>query len=99
MMQATDLQSSNQLPPVAKQALERHRLQDRPPAMDWQTVVSRRAKKDAPDKGGWNIFSPPPSRSMPTIRQQLLHQRRLRQGVVRLAVRPGDGEVAGELRA
>ena len=24
--------------------------------MDWQTVVSRRAKKDAPDKGGWNIF-------------------------------------------
>ena len=25
-------------------------------AMDWQTLVGRRAKKDAPDKGGWNIF-------------------------------------------
>ena len=24
--------------------------------MDWQTVVARRAKKEAPDKGGWNIF-------------------------------------------
>jgi peptide/nickel transport system substrate-binding protein len=24
--------------------------------MDWQSVVSRRAKKDAPDKGGWSIF-------------------------------------------
>ena len=23
---------------------------------DWQTVVSRRARKEAPDKGGWNIF-------------------------------------------
>ena len=25
-------------------------------SMDWQTVVSRRARKEAPDKGGWNIF-------------------------------------------
>jgi peptide/nickel transport system substrate-binding protein len=25
-------------------------------SMDWGSVVSRRAKKDAPDKGGWNIF-------------------------------------------
>jgi peptide/nickel transport system substrate-binding protein len=24
--------------------------------MDWQTLVGRRAKKDAPDKGGWNAF-------------------------------------------
>ncbi len=24
--------------------------------MDWQTLVSRRAKKDAPSAGGWNIF-------------------------------------------
>jgi hypothetical protein len=23
---------------------------------DWQTVVARRARKEAPDKGGWNIF-------------------------------------------
>ncbi|MBS0240714.1 MAG: ABC transporter substrate-binding protein [Proteobacteria bacterium] len=25
-------------------------------SMDWGTTVSRRAKKDPPDKGGWNIF-------------------------------------------
>ena len=25
-------------------------------AMDWSTLVSRRAKKDAPSAGGWNIF-------------------------------------------
>jgi peptide/nickel transport system substrate-binding protein len=25
-------------------------------AMDWQTLVSRRTKKDPPDKGGWNAF-------------------------------------------
>ena len=56
MMQATDLQSSNQLPPVAKQALERVGFKVDLQAMDWQTVVSRRAKKDAPDKGGWNVF-------------------------------------------
>ena len=25
-------------------------------SMDWQTLVSRRARKDPPDKGGWNAF-------------------------------------------
>jgi len=25
-------------------------------AADWGTVVQRRAKKDSPDKGGWNVF-------------------------------------------
>jgi peptide/nickel transport system substrate-binding protein len=24
--------------------------------MDWQTVVTRRAKKDPPAQGGWNVF-------------------------------------------
>ncbi|TAJ29384.1 MAG: ABC transporter substrate-binding protein [Reyranella sp.] len=56
MMQATDLQSSNQLPPVAKQALEKIGFKVDLQAMDWQTVVSRRAKKEAPAQGGWNIF-------------------------------------------
>ncbi len=56
MMQATDLQTANQLPPVAKQTLERAGFKVDLQAMDWQTVVSRRAKKDAPDKGGWNVF-------------------------------------------
>jgi peptide/nickel transport system substrate-binding protein len=26
------------------------------PAADWSTINARRARKDAPDKGGWNIF-------------------------------------------
>src|SRR4029077_9598635 len=56
MMQATDLQSSNQLPPVGKQALEKAGFKVDLQAMDWQTVVARRAKKEAPDKGGWNVF-------------------------------------------
>src|SRR3546814_17450335 len=25
-------------------------------SMDWQTLVSRRAKKDKPSQGGWNAF-------------------------------------------
>jgi peptide/nickel transport system substrate-binding protein len=56
MMQATDLLSANQLPPVAKQALEKVGFKVDLQATDWQTVVGRRAKKEAPDKGGWNIF-------------------------------------------
>jgi peptide/nickel transport system substrate-binding protein len=56
MMHATDLLSANQLPPVGKQALEKVGFKVDLQSMDWQTVVSRRAKKEAPDKGGWNIF-------------------------------------------
>ncbi|MBX9947378.1 MAG: ABC transporter substrate-binding protein [Reyranella sp.] len=56
MMHQTDLQSSNQLPPVGKQALEKVGFKVDLQAMDWQTVVARRSRKDAPDKGGWNIF-------------------------------------------
>jgi peptide/nickel transport system substrate-binding protein len=26
-------------------------------AMDWSTLISRRAKRDAPAQGGWNVFS------------------------------------------
>jgi peptide/nickel transport system substrate-binding protein len=25
-------------------------------ALDWSTITARRAKKDPPDKGGWNLF-------------------------------------------
>ena len=56
MMQVTDLQSSNQLPPVGKQALEKVGFKVDLQAMDWQTVVGRRAKKEPPAQGGWNIF-------------------------------------------
>ncbi|MDP1750370.1 MAG: ABC transporter substrate-binding protein [Reyranella sp.] len=56
MLHQTDLQSSNQLPPVGKQALEKVGFKVDLQAMDWQTVVARRTRKEAPDKGGWNIF-------------------------------------------
>ncbi len=56
MLHQTDLQSSNQLPPVGKQLLERAGFKVDLQAMDWQSVVSRRARKEAPDKGGWNVF-------------------------------------------
>jgi peptide/nickel transport system substrate-binding protein len=56
VLHQTDLQSSNRLQPVAKQALEKAGFKVDLQAMDWQSVVSRRARKEAPDKGGWNIF-------------------------------------------
>ena len=56
MLHQTDLQSSNQLPAVGKQLLERGGFKVDVQSSDWQTVVSRRARKEAPDKGGWNVF-------------------------------------------
>ncbi|OJU40740.1 MAG: ABC transporter substrate-binding protein [Alphaproteobacteria bacterium 65-37] len=56
MMQQTDLQSSNQTQAVAKPQLEKAGFKVDLQPMDWQTVVSRRARKEAPAQGGWNIF-------------------------------------------
>ena len=56
MLHQTDLQSSNQLPAVGKQLLEKAGFKVDVVSSDWQTVVSRRARKEAPDKGGWNVF-------------------------------------------
>jgi len=56
MMLATDLQSANRYPPVGKQQLEAAGFKVDLQSMDWQTLVSRRAKKEAPEQGGWNIF-------------------------------------------
>lgn len=56
MMHQTDLQSSNNVQPVAKQQLEKAGFKVDLQSMDWQTVVTRRAKKDPPSQGGWNIF-------------------------------------------
>jgi peptide/nickel transport system substrate-binding protein len=56
MLAQTDLQSSNQVQPVAKQQLEKAGFKVDLLAMDWQTVVSRRARKEPPAQGGWNIF-------------------------------------------
>ncbi len=56
LMQSTDLQVLTNLAPVAKKQLEAAGFKVDMQSMDWQTLVGRRAKKDPPDKGGWNAF-------------------------------------------
>ena len=55
VLQTTDLNVLTNLAPVAKNLLERGGFKVDVQAMDWQTQVTRRAKKDPVDKGGWNI--------------------------------------------
>jgi peptide/nickel transport system substrate-binding protein len=47
---------TGRLTPVAKALLEKGGFTVDMQAMDWQTVVSRRTRKEPPDKGGWNGF-------------------------------------------
>ena len=56
LMKPTDLTTIAKLPDVAAQLLRQAGFKVDLQAMDWQTLVGRRAKKDAPDKGGWNMF-------------------------------------------
>lgn len=56
LMHSTDLQVLTNLAPVAKQHLEKAGFKVDMQDMDWQTLVSRRAKKDDPAEGGWNMF-------------------------------------------
>jgi peptide/nickel transport system substrate-binding protein len=56
LMHSTDLQVLTNLAPVAKSLMERAGFKVDMQSMDWQTVVARRSKKDAPDAGGWNAF-------------------------------------------
>ncbi|MFO1218228.1 MAG: ABC transporter substrate-binding protein [Burkholderiaceae bacterium] len=56
LMKPTDLAAIAKLPDVAAQLLRQAGFKVDLQAMDWQTLVSRRAKKDAPDKGGWNLL-------------------------------------------
>src|SRR5260370_1196736 len=56
LMHSTDLYVLANLAPVAKALLERAGMKVDMQSMDWQTLVSRRARKDPPDKGGWNAF-------------------------------------------
>ena len=56
IMKPTDLASIQKLPDVAAQLLRQAGFKVDLQAMDWQTLVGRRAKKDPVDKGGWNMF-------------------------------------------
>jgi peptide/nickel transport system substrate-binding protein len=56
IMKPTDLAAIQKLPDVAAQLLRQAGFKVDLQAMDWQTLVGRRAKKDPPDKGGWHLF-------------------------------------------
>jgi peptide/nickel transport system substrate-binding protein len=56
ILKPTDLAAIQKLPDVAAQLLRQAGFKVDLQAMDWNTVVSRRAKKEAPAQGGWNIF-------------------------------------------
>lgn len=56
LLRPTDTGSIAKLPLVAKQQLEQAGFKVDMQTMDWSTLVSRRAKKDAPSAGGWSMF-------------------------------------------
>jgi peptide/nickel transport system substrate-binding protein len=56
LMQSTDIVSLSNLAPVAKSLMEKAGFKVDLQAMDWQTLVSRRTKKDPPGAGGWHAF-------------------------------------------
>jgi peptide/nickel transport system substrate-binding protein len=55
VLQSTDVATLVNLAPVAKTLLERGGFKVDVQSMDWQTLVSRRTKKDPIAQGGWNI--------------------------------------------
>jgi peptide/nickel transport system substrate-binding protein len=56
ILKPTDLAAIQKLPDVAAQLLRQAGFKVDLQAMDWNSVVSRRAKKDPPAQGGWSIF-------------------------------------------
>lgn len=56
LMRPTDLAAISKLPLVAKQQLEAAGFKVDLQQMDWATLVARRARKDPPERGGWNAF-------------------------------------------
>jgi peptide/nickel transport system substrate-binding protein len=56
LLHQTDIAGHNQLATVAKPQLEAAGFKVDLQAMDWQTLVARRAKKDPLAQGGWSAF-------------------------------------------
>jgi peptide/nickel transport system substrate-binding protein len=56
LLQSTDLQVLTNLAPVAKSQLEAAGFKVDMQSSDWQSVVARRVKKEAPSAGGWNLM-------------------------------------------
>jgi len=56
LLHQTDISGHSNLATVGKAQLERAGFKVDLQAMDWQTLVSRRTKKDPPSAGGWHAF-------------------------------------------
>ncbi|HYB43223.1 MAG TPA: ABC transporter substrate-binding protein, partial [Candidatus Methylomirabilis sp.] len=56
LLHSTDVAVLNNLAPVAKSLMEKAGLKVDMQSMDWQTLVTRVAKKEPPAQGGWNAF-------------------------------------------
>jgi len=56
LMQSTTLPVLTNTAPVTKAQLEKGGFKVDMQSMDWQTLVTRRTKKDPPSQGGWNVF-------------------------------------------
>jgi peptide/nickel transport system substrate-binding protein len=56
LMQSTTLPVLTNVAPVTKSLLEQAGFKVDMQSMDWQTLVTRRTKKEPADQGGWNIF-------------------------------------------
>jgi len=56
LLHQTDTAGHNNLATVAKPQLEKAGFKVDLQSMDWQTLVSRRTKKDAPAQGGWSAY-------------------------------------------
>ena len=56
LLHQTDIAGHSQLATVAKPQLEAAGFKVDLQAMDWQTLVARRAKKEPLDKGGWSAY-------------------------------------------
>jgi peptide/nickel transport system substrate-binding protein len=56
LMQSTTLPVLTNTAPVTKSLLEKGGFKVDMQSMDWQTLVTRRTKKDPANAGGWNVF-------------------------------------------
>jgi len=56
LMQSTTLPVLTNIAPVTKSLLEQGGFKVDMVSMDWQTLVSRRTRKEPPAQGGWNVF-------------------------------------------
>ena len=56
IMHPTDVATLSSHPPIVAQAMRQAGFNVELQAMDWQTLVGRRAKQDPVDAGGWNLF-------------------------------------------